>query len=284
MSDKDISQMDFKELRNEVQLLRDELAIMQRKYEDILYNLDEENFSGSIIKEKNGMKTQILINEEGISTLVEDLDNYSTITQTNSKIAMVVSKGVSAKFTMNKKPTRTNTSDEEKGMICEYDDTLYYYNNISKAWEECPYEGEIKSLFEQTSDGFNLVGNVSVSGKIMATDNNESYSQMSETGFDVWVDGAKKIGIGCFEGNEDYPYISLGVGVNATGRNAGCVCKLGRGIWIGDTSIIKAGGNYPGGMDNVIDIFEDYPQATGIFVDLNSGVIWQYNQGTPQHI
>ena len=35
MSD-NIQNMDVKRLRNEVQLLRDELAIMQRKYEDIL--------------------------------------------------------------------------------------------------------------------------------------------------------------------------------------------------------------------------------------------------------
>ena len=53
MSNKDINQMDFKELRNEVQMLRDELAIMQRKYEDILYNLDDENFSGVLLKEKD---------------------------------------------------------------------------------------------------------------------------------------------------------------------------------------------------------------------------------------
>ena len=42
MSDKDINQMDFKELRNEVQLLRDELAMMKRQYEDLFYNLKYE--------------------------------------------------------------------------------------------------------------------------------------------------------------------------------------------------------------------------------------------------
>ena len=94
MSDKDINKMDFKELRNEVQVLRDELAIMKRQYEDLFYNLDDENFSGSILKEKKDMKTQIEVNEKGISTLVSSLGNYSTITQTNNKIAMVVSKSV----------------------------------------------------------------------------------------------------------------------------------------------------------------------------------------------
>ena len=47
MSD-NINDMNFKQLRNEVQLLRDELAIMKRKYEDILYNLDDDNFSRRI--------------------------------------------------------------------------------------------------------------------------------------------------------------------------------------------------------------------------------------------
>ena len=47
MSD-NIPDMNFKQLRNEVQLLRDELAIMKRKYEDILYNLDDDNFSRRI--------------------------------------------------------------------------------------------------------------------------------------------------------------------------------------------------------------------------------------------
>ena len=55
MSDNNVNQMDIKKLRNEVQLLRDELAIMQRKYEDILYNLDDDNFSSQLKKEKDGI-------------------------------------------------------------------------------------------------------------------------------------------------------------------------------------------------------------------------------------
>ena len=42
MSDKDINKMNDKELRNEVQLLRDELAIFKRKYEDFYNNLKYE--------------------------------------------------------------------------------------------------------------------------------------------------------------------------------------------------------------------------------------------------
>lgn len=45
MSDLPIQKMDFKQLRSEVQYLRDELAMMKRHYEDLLYNLDDDNIS-----------------------------------------------------------------------------------------------------------------------------------------------------------------------------------------------------------------------------------------------
>ena len=90
--------MTVKQLRNEVQLLRDELAIMKRQYEDIIYNLDTENFSSRFVKEQGNMKTAIEITAEGIKTKVskEDLDNslseYSTIVQTASMINTTVTK------------------------------------------------------------------------------------------------------------------------------------------------------------------------------------------------
>ena len=49
----------IKQLRNEVQLLRDELAIMKRKYEDIIYNLDTDNFSQRVVKQGKDMYTKI---------------------------------------------------------------------------------------------------------------------------------------------------------------------------------------------------------------------------------
>ena len=278
--------MDFKELRNEVQLLRDELAIMKRGYEDLLYNLDDENFSSKIIKEKDGMKTQIEINEKGISTLVSSLDNYSTISQTNNKIAMVVSKSVSASFVSNVKPTRSNTTDEEKGMICEYDGEYYYYNNVSLSWNKCPYQNEIKSLFEQTSDGFNLVGDVSVKGKILSIDET-NYTQMSSTGLNVFIydetqeKWENKIGMGYFSGIHEYPYITLGAGTSSNSlQNVGCICKLGYGLWIGDASIVDKGGDYPGGaLESPSDFPLSSKNATGIFIDLQKDTMYKYING-----
>jgi hypothetical protein len=308
MSDKDTNKMNDKELRNEVQLLRDELAIFKRKYEDLLYNLDYDNFSSHIIKEKDGMKTQIDINEKGISTLVtdvknsseiaqtayeismsvaDDLNNYSTITQTNNKINMLVSKSISATFVSDVKPTKANTTDEQKGMLCEYNGEYYYYNNISSSWEKCPYQNEIKSLFEQTPDGFNLVGDVSVKGRIFSI-NEKSYAKMSNTGLEVYVingvEWTKKIGIGYYSSNYDYPYIILGAGTNEQGSNKGCVYKLGEGLWIGDAYIVRLGGKYPGGAETLMNVSDISENITGIFIDLNNEKIYQYIRGVPSEI
>lgn len=45
MSELQISKMGIGQLRNEVQYLRDELAKMKRHYEDLLYNLDDDNIT-----------------------------------------------------------------------------------------------------------------------------------------------------------------------------------------------------------------------------------------------
>ena len=162
---KEIKDMDFKELRNEVQMLRDALAIMQRKYEDILYNLDDENFSGSLIKEKNGMKAQIEINENEIKAKVSTEELNSTITQTAYNIEMEVSKAITTKFVANILPS--NPTDEQKKAFCEYNGKLYYWNSISERWVQARYTDGVKSQFLQTADGFELTGDVKVSGDLI---------------------------------------------------------------------------------------------------------------------
>ena len=87
----DINKMDVKQLRNEVQLLRDELAIMKRKYEDIIYNLDDDNFSSRFVKEKGDMKTAIEITAEGIKTKVSNEEFKSEMSQMAGKIETQVS-------------------------------------------------------------------------------------------------------------------------------------------------------------------------------------------------
>lgn len=88
--------MTFKQLEQEVLALRDELAKMRRLYEDLFYNLDDDNFSSRLVLEKNNMKTEISAAAGEIKTKVSrseldgELEKYSTITQTADKIGMAV--------------------------------------------------------------------------------------------------------------------------------------------------------------------------------------------------
>ena len=180
MSD-NINKMDFKQLRNEVQLLRDELAIMKRKYEDILYNLDDDNFSSRIVKEKGDMKTAIEVNAEGIKTKVsqEDLDKYSTIEQTAESIQSVVSKGAKLDEAIVIESIDKATNTEAIYVIQEKDgkgkilsETYYYFNDITKQWEVLSGDS-IYTVFKQTPDGFALQGNVLIDGSAVVTKNLE---------------------------------------------------------------------------------------------------------------
>lgn len=112
MSDKDINQMELKELKNEVQLLRDELAIMQRKYEDLFYNLDTENFSGRFLK--------------GINSKVSSKDVESMISQTeseiNTRISSVSGAVSSVRQTVNSLSSRVSNAE---GVTSEFIQTAY---------------------------------------------------------------------------------------------------------------------------------------------------------------
>lgn len=90
MSDIPINKMDFKQLRNMVQELADSLAIMKRKYEDAIYNLDSNNFSRSFALENDKMRTQVEVTAGKIETLVSELDeqqeSISSFEQTANEI------------------------------------------------------------------------------------------------------------------------------------------------------------------------------------------------------
>lgn len=170
MSDKDINRMDFKELRNEVQLLRDELAIFKRKYEDIIYNLDNDNFSPSLIKEKDGMKAEISITAEAIKTKLsrEDFDNaiinYSTIEQTADKISTAVTAIFSS-------PEETEIfyqgiADKDKVYYEKSQNRYWYFNGSSWVTSNNATFG---TVFEQTAYGFSLNGLVEISGDLITT-------------------------------------------------------------------------------------------------------------------
>lgn len=223
----DISKMDFKQLRNTVQSIQDEIAVMKRKYEDILYNLDYDNFSDRIVKENDKLKTMVSISAGKIETLVSDTDGLSTqvlqtaeeikatakyVSDNAKKISTVelTAEELSTQVTENKtdadsqieelssKITQTaegitarveasynlanaesatsadDMTDTEKIYVIEKtndDGTVtgaiyYHFNNITEEWEIISGDS-IYTVFEQTSDGFILKGNVNISGDLI---------------------------------------------------------------------------------------------------------------------
>lgn len=156
-SDVNIGKMDFKQLRNYVQLLRDELAVMQRKYEDILYNLDYDNFSSHIVKEKDNMKAEIKVTAEEISSAVSktaDIKNAVEISDLSeatdiSKVYKIPALG-------------------ENGKVIS--EEYYYYNSISKSWEKLSGD-TVYTMFSQTAEGFLLKGNTVIDGNATITRN-----------------------------------------------------------------------------------------------------------------
>jgi hypothetical protein len=185
-----IANMNDKQLRNAVQLLSDELAIMKRKYEDILYNLDTDNFSSRFVKEQGDMRTAIEITAEGIKTKVskEDLKAYSTIEQTAEQITSTVTKEFVTDLIEG--DIVTNATLESKieqsadnimlSVSAEYetkDEAYTKYSSLSMQSDSISsrvvnLETFKSSTFTQTSDGFLLDGEKSgFTGYIYLTNN-----------------------------------------------------------------------------------------------------------------
>lgn len=198
MREENIEKMNFKELRAEVQLLRDELSILKRKYDDALYNLDSDNFSGSYTAEQNDMKAQVKVTANAVSVLVAEMGNYATtewtskqitstvknyqtkadadaeydelmteITQTAGSITSIASKNMNAYFESDYNPNNITTSAKQKSMLCLYEDEYYYYDDFYGEWKEYPSSG-LQTMFVQDAEKFALTGNVKISGDLVS--------------------------------------------------------------------------------------------------------------------
>lgn len=183
MREENIEKMNFKELRAEVQLLRDELAIFKRKYEDAIYNLDSDNFGKSFTIAQNNMKAQVKMTADAIKTMVSDtdlqaaLENYSTITQTANAIQTVVSKGANLAEAIQISSIQEAT-DKTAIYVIRSTDSLgnvtgeryYYYNDLLNQWEILSGDS-IYTVFNQTASGFEMKGNVLIDGNTVITKN-----------------------------------------------------------------------------------------------------------------
>lgn len=299
MSDKDINQMDFKELRNEVQLLRDELAIMQRKYEDLFYNLDTENFSGNFLKGINSKVSSGEV-ETMISQSADEIKLYA------KKEAESQSSGVYSVLKVDINGIRGTVGDLSFS-VSEIKETS---NSIEMSVRDIV--GGEESLFVQTANGFRLDGNQVVISNVnhssaSSGDYGDSYVKVLNTGLNLFVydknreQYIEKLGIGFYHGYYDHPYITFGAGTGEstdgdkyTGKQVGCIYKLGNGLWIGDASACNVGGDYPGGQSEVTSLSPTYTDGkgynrdgrniSGIFIDLYNGKTYKYEKGIPTQI
>jgi hypothetical protein len=157
MSD-NINQMNLKQLRNEVQLLRDELAIMKRKYEDIIYNLDTDNFSSRFVKEQGNMRTAIEVTAEGIKTKVSKEDFESEKTQTAEKIESVVKdmtdadKNLQSSITQEAGKIRAEVKETTDEIKTNYSTIEQTDKKISAVVKEVGENYVKNSTFEQRAD------------------------------------------------------------------------------------------------------------------------------------
>jgi hypothetical protein len=208
----DINQMEVKQLRNEVQLLRDELAIFKRKYEDIIYNLDDDNFSSTLLREKEGMKTSIEVNAEGIKTKVSSEQLESAMTQTAGLIETKVNNlenTLSTKISQTEKEinaTVSATYDSLSSSISSVKQTAKTISSRVESVEGGEFNGY--TLFEQTNDQFFFDGQKTVfTGCIYLTDNQKNkkfsffHNEEDNTVY-MWdyVDSTLKIVIGDDDG------------------------------------------------------------------------------------
>lgn len=82
LNETDIEKMNFKELRSKVYELESVVIKLKRMYEDVIYNLDDSNFSSSWVREKNNMKAQLRLTAEELSSIYTRVDNDLTTMQT----------------------------------------------------------------------------------------------------------------------------------------------------------------------------------------------------------
>lgn len=157
-----IEDMDFKELREEVQRLRDELARMKRTYEDVLCNLDDDNFSGVYRKKTKNLESSIEQTAGQIKTTVSKQFAFG------DAVDDIFSPEASANADTSKLYYWDSLKDDERG--------YYYYDDVVEKWIKTA-DDSIYSVFRQTGSGFvfdaahvRISGDLITEGTITGTD------------------------------------------------------------------------------------------------------------------
>lgn len=205
------------ELQNEVTMLRDELVRQRRQYEDELYNLDEDNFGANFKLQLDNKFSSIEQTADKISFMVQELGEY--VSNNAADISSLELKSESITSTVSKiynaveySDTKPNYKWDKEQMYC-YNGNYYYYNDISEEWVAADSDSVISQII-QTSDGFQLRGDVKINGNVIT---NGTFETTEKDNLSVKIEGDKIAFRGYYTKdangnsvNEDYFNISKG--------------------------------------------------------------------------
>ena len=189
MSDSNIYNMNDRQLRNEVQLLRDELAIMKRKYEDIIYNLDTDNFSQRVVKQGKDMYTKIEQTADEISLQAEKVGEN---TKNLAELKITAEEIQSEVFEENEDGTKTSritqTADAIRSEVKSVSDTINgKFDNYST--KEQTAERISASVTETKEYAEGYVTNVLANGDYVTSATLQSQLDISANGIYSEVSG-----------------------------------------------------------------------------------------------
>ncbi len=163
----------LKRLEDGIALLEEQLISMKRHYEDLLNNLDEDNFSANYKVQQGNMYSKIEQTAEKIETEVSALweenenrqGDISRITQTATDITSLVMKMFAPAKTTTKNPL-SDSSELDKNSLYLYGNNVFCYDDVLEEWRLIK-DVTVSSSLKQTAFGFTINGNVRISGDVI---------------------------------------------------------------------------------------------------------------------
>jgi hypothetical protein len=184
-------------LRKELDDLGSKFVAMKRHYEDLLNNLDEDNFSANYKVQQGNKFSKIEQTAEKVAAVVADIEenvkqSISEIEATAKDISFKVGTYWYAVVNVDVNPEDIGN----RGALSKYTDSLitynnqnYYYNDITDKWQKTDSDS-ITSQFLQTANGFKLNGDVLIDGNTFV---NGEFSTAVENSINVKIVGGSII-------------------------------------------------------------------------------------------
>lgn len=166
----------LKRLEDGIAILEEQLISMKRHYEDLLNNLDEDNFSANYKVQQGNKFSQIEQNSEKVMVTVGTIYDVPEQLFGEKPDSSCDKTKLYSYYTKDKNGEYFPDIGENYKFVC-----YYRYNSISEKWETVDSQSVV-SQFEQTVDGFRLKGavlidgNTFINGQFQTADDNGNYA------------------------------------------------------------------------------------------------------------